>query len=58
MNRYNQTALIIALLGFSSPNTELPQTPLGPFAHWTGTISARFGEVKIEIELAKDETAN
>jgi hypothetical protein len=55
MIRFKRTALMTALLGFSFANTALPQTGPDPFAHWAGTIFAPFGEVKIEIDLAKDE---
>ncbi|HLG53830.1 MAG TPA: hypothetical protein VI485_00780 [Vicinamibacterales bacterium] len=53
MHVLRMSALAGALL-LSSVTSVLAQTPVDPTGHWEGAITAPFGEVVIEIDLARN----
>ena len=48
--------LLLLVAGFSriAPGVLFAQAPSDPSGHWEGAISAPFGEIPIEIDLARD----
>ncbi len=53
MRLLSQTLLVAALLLSSIPSLHA-ETTADPSGHWEGTISAPFGDVRIEVDLAKN----
>jgi hypothetical protein len=53
MRLLSQTFLLAALLLSSIPSLRA-ETTADPSGHWEGTISAPFGDVRVEVDLAKN----
>lgn len=55
-NRFSRTLVTVALTLGAAPHA-WAQTP-NPTGHWDGVIRAPFGEVRVAVDLTKDESGN